>query len=206
MSALNPASIEGQQLAETPSMNLSRYKHPRSFGYLFARFLWSCVQLPFWPKIPRKLSFLRIGLLRLFGADIGRGCFIASGARIWVPWNLRLGDFSWIGDGADIYNLAPISIGPNAVVSQRAYLCSASHDYTRPDFPLYSKPITVGPSAWVASQAFIAPGVNVGDGAVVGACSVVTKDVPAWTVCAGNPAKFIKIRTLDEHPCQAVRR
>ncbi len=93
--------------------------------------------------------------------------------------------------------IAPIRIAANSVVSQRAYLCTASHDYTKSNFPIYSMPITVGASAWIAAAVFVAPGINVGEGAVVGACSVVTKDVPPWTVCAGNPCRVIKLRRLD---------
>jgi putative colanic acid biosynthesis acetyltransferase WcaF len=142
------------------------------------------------------MSPVRIGLLRLFGAKIDRRCLVGS-ARIWIPWNLSMGEFAAIGDGAEIYNLAPIRIGANSVVSQRAYLCTASHDYTKSNFPIYSLPITVGASAWIAAAVFVAPGINVGEGAVVGACSVVTKDVPSWTVCAGNPCRVIKPRRLD---------
>jgi putative colanic acid biosynthesis acetyltransferase WcaF len=108
-----------------------------------------------------------------------------------------MGEFSAIGDGAEIYNLAPVQIGANSVVSQRCYVCTATHDYTQPDFPIYSLPITLRSSVWIAASVFVAPGVTVGEGAVVGACSVVTKDVPAWTVCAGNPCKIIKRRQLN---------
>jgi putative colanic acid biosynthesis acetyltransferase WcaF len=165
----------------------------RRIGYLLKRFLWSCVQLPFWPKMPRILSPLRIMILRLFGARIGRGCVVGS-ARIWVPWNLELQESAAIANGAEIYNLAPVRIGAHSVVSQGSYLCTATHDYTKPDFPLYSKEIIVGSNSWIAADAFIAPGITVGEGSVVGARSVVTKDVPPWTVCAGNPCRFIKER------------
>jgi len=107
-------------------------------------------------------------------------------------------EFSAIGDSVEIYNLAPIRIGANSVVSQRSYLCTATHDYTKSNFPINSLPITVGASAWIAAAAFVAPGINVGEGAVVGACSVVTKDVPPWTVCAGNPCRVIKPRRLED--------
>jgi putative colanic acid biosynthesis acetyltransferase WcaF len=187
---------------ETPSgiqagVRLSEYKSPRHWHYMVRRLLWSSVQLPFWPKMPRRLSPLRIALLRLFGARIGRNCRVDA-ARIWVPWNLQMDDWSVIGGSAEIYNLAPVSIGANAIVSQRAYVCTATHDYTRADFPLYSRPVTIEASAWVAAGAFIAPGVHVGEGSVVGACSVVTKDVPAWTICAGNPCRPIKPRILQD--------
>jgi putative colanic acid biosynthesis acetyltransferase WcaF len=143
------------------------------------------------------LNPLRIALLRLFGAKIARRCLVGN-ARIWIPWNLEMGEFAAIGDGAEIYNLAPVQIGANSVVSQRTYVCAATHDYTKPNFPLYSLPITIGHSAWIAAGVFVAPGITVGEGAVVGAFSVVTKDVPAWTVCAGNPCRVIKTRKLDD--------
>ena len=180
-----------------PSVRLSEYKSHRSWRYLLRRFLWSCVQLPFWPKMPRRLSPLRIFLLRLFGARIGRSCRVDS-ARIWLPWNLEMDEWSVIGGSAEIYNLAPVRIGANSIVSQQAYLCTATHDYTRADFPLDSNPITIEASAWIAAGVFIAPGITVGEGAVVGACSVVTKDVPPWTVCAGNPCRTIKPRALKD--------
>lgn len=178
-------------------VKLSTYRDRKPAIYLLKRLLWSCVQILFWPKMPRRLSPLRIALLRAFGAQIGRNCLV-GGARIWVPWNLHMGEFSAIGSGAEIYNLAQVRVGANSVISQRAYLCTATHDYTKSDFPLYSRPITIGASAWIAACAFIAPGIKVGEGAVVGACSVVTKDVPPWTVCAGNPCRIIKHRQLDQ--------
>ena len=176
-----------------PAVTLAAEKSSKRFGYLLKRLLWSCVQFLFWPMMPRVLSPLRIMLLRVFGARIGAGCMVGS-ARIWIPWNLEMDEFAVVANAAEIYNLAPVWIGANSVISQRTYLCTATHDYTKPDFPLYSRAITVGAGAWIAACAFVAPGVNVGEGAVIGACSVVTKDIPSWTVCAGNPCRVIKSR------------
>lgn len=181
----------------SPGVRLREYRSQSDWRYRLKRLPWACVQFLFWPKSPRVLSPLRIFLLRLFGARIGRNCRV-DGARIWLPWNLELGEWSVIGGSAEIYNLAPIRIGTNTVVSQRAYLCTATHDHSRADFPLYSKPITIGDSAWIAAGVFLAPGVRVGEGAVVGAYSVVTKDVPPWMVCAGNPCRPLKARVLND--------
>lgn len=179
-----------------PTVTLENYSHPRPIGYLAKRGLWACFQPVFWPGTPRKLSGFRIALLRLFGARIGRRSMVAGGVRVWEPWNLEMGNYCVLGDGVEVYNLALIRIGSNSVISQRSYLCSATHDYSDPSFPLYSRPIEIGSSAWVAAGVFVGPGVTIGEGAVVGACSVVTKDVPPWMVCAGNPCRPIKPREL----------
>jgi putative colanic acid biosynthesis acetyltransferase WcaF len=107
-----------------------------------------------------------------------------------------MGDHSCLSENVDCYSVDEITIGTQAVVSQGAFLCCASHDITSPIMELTYKPIVIGPQAWVAAKAFVGPGVRIGEGAVVGACAVVTKDVDPWTVVAGNPAKFIKKRVI----------
>lgn len=105
---------------------------------------------------------------------------------------------SCLADGVDCYNVASIRLGPRALVSQRSFLCSATHDYNNREFPLVIKPIVIEAEAWVAAEAFIGPGVTVGAGAVVGARSCVTKDVEAWTVVAGNPSRVVKHRRRSD--------
>ncbi|MHB8174815.1 MAG: putative colanic acid biosynthesis acetyltransferase [Nitrospirota bacterium] len=135
-------------------------------------------------------------MLWAFGARIGKGAHPHSSAKIWAPWNLEMGDHSCLGNRADCYNAAKIIIGAHATVSQYSYLCSASHDYERTDMPLITAPIVIGDGAWITADVFVAPGVTVGEGAVVGARSSVFKDVEPWTVVAGNPARFIKKREM----------
>lgn len=135
-------------------------------------------------------------LLRLFGAKISDTVNVYASATIFMPWNLEMKEYACIGPEVDCYNAAPIVIGNNAVVSQRTYLCTASHDISLASHPQIEKPIIIGDRAWVAAEAFIGPGVTVGEGAVVGARAAVFKDVEPWTVVGGNPARVIKTRTI----------
>ena len=116
---------------------------------------------------------------------------------ITYPWKITIGDFSWIGDDVVLYSLGEIKIGANAVVSQKSYLCAASHDYTKEDFPIWSKKVTIEDECWLGTDVFVAPGVTVGKGTVVGARSSVYKDLPEAKVCMGNPATVIKDRVYE---------
>ena len=113
-----------------------------------------------------------------------------------MPWNLEIGDYSAIGEDALIYNLGKVTLGNNVTVSHRAHLCAGTHDYTEATLPLLKPPITLADNVWVCAQAFIGPDVVIGEGGVVGAAAVVTKNVGSWSVVAGNPAVFIKKRVL----------
>src|SRR5690606_6880132 len=112
--------------------------------------------------------------------------------------NLSMGDYATLADDVDCYCVAPIRIGANTTVSQYTYLCAATHDFEDPRFPLRPAPITTGRDCWVAACCFVAPGVSIGDGAVVGARSSVFKDLPAWKVCTGTPAKPVRDRVIKE--------
>jgi len=109
-----------------------------------------------------------------------------------------MGEHSCLANDVDCYCVAPIVLGAHSIVSQYSYLCTATHDYTDPGFPLIARPITIGAHAWVAAGAFVGPGVTVGEGAVIGARSATFKDVPPWAVVAGNPARKIKDRVLTK--------
>lgn len=164
-----------------------------------ARLAWNIMYFVlFRPTPPRCLRNWRLLLLRLFGAKVGQGCVVYPSCKIWAPWNLTLGDYVCLSADVDCYCVAPISIGSKVCVSQRAFLCTASHDISHPENRLIYAPINIASFVWVAAQAFVGLGVTIGEGAVVGACAVVTKDVDPWTVVAGNPAKVIKKRVLSE--------
>ncbi len=161
-----------------------------------ARTLWGIVWLFLYRPTPKCLHGWRRLLLRCFGAKIGRGTFPYASVKIWAPWNLEIGDHSALAEEVDCYCVDRVVIGSHVTVSQYSFLCTASHDYEDPHMALITAPITIGDGAWVAADAFIGPGVNVGEGAVVAARASVFRDVPPWTVVAGNPAKVIKERRL----------
>jgi putative colanic acid biosynthesis acetyltransferase WcaF len=143
---------------------------------------------------PRPCFAWRRFVLRLFGAQVGAQVHIYGSATIYFPWNLRIGDWSAIGEGALIYNLGLVTIGARATISHGAHVCAGTHDYLKPDLPLLKPPIEIRDQAWICADAFLGPGVVVGEGAVVGARAVVVKDVEPWTVVAGNPARFVRKR------------
>lgn len=158
------------------------------------RLLWAVVYTLCFSYSPKPLHGWRNFLLRCFGAKIGNGVHVYPKVKIWAPWNLRIEDQAGIANGAILYSQSKITIGKRAVISQGAHICAGSHDYTHPGFPLFAKPIVIGDFAWVAAETFIHPGVSIGEGCVVGARSVVSKDMPAWMVCVGFPCQPIKPR------------
>lgn len=137
-------------------------------------------------------------VLKCWGAQIGKGSIVHASAQIWAPWNLQVGLQTCIGPHSIIYNPGKVILGNKVAISQYAYLCTATHDYTSPRHTLYWRDIVVDDFAWVAARAFIAPGVHVGERAIIGACSVMTKDAEPWGIYAGNPAKFLKKRELKD--------
>lgn len=139
----------------------------------------------------------RVLLLRMFGMkDEGNVGFYPS-VKVWAPWNLKLGSYVAIDDEVNLYSAAKITIGTKVAISREAFVCTASHDITKPIRPLITAPITICDGVWIGARATVLPGVTIGEGAVVAAGAVVTKDVEPWTVVGGNPAKFIKKRVIS---------
>jgi putative colanic acid biosynthesis acetyltransferase WcaF len=159
-----------------------------------ARLVWGIVWLLLYRTSPRPMHGWRTMLLRLFGASMGPNCHFYPGSKVYAPWNLTCADQVTAGDGVEIYNPAPMRMGSHVILSQGAYLCGATHDYDDPGFPLLAYEMELGAYAWVCAKACVAPGVKVGEGAVLGLASVATKDLEAWTVYAGAPAVRVKER------------
>lgn len=143
---------------------------------------------------PPPLHGWRRGVLRAFGAKVGRGVRIYGSTRVWYPPNLVLGDHVVIGWQVNLYNQGMVTIEDYAIVSQYSHIVAGTHDIDDPHFQLQVRPIRIGRYAWVASGAFVGPGVTVGEGAVLGARGVAFRDLSAWTVYRGNPAVEIKKR------------
>ena len=159
------------------------------------RQLWNTVYWTMFRFSPRPCHAWRALLLRLFGAQLGKGCHVYPAAKIWAPWNLFLGDQVGVGDGVTLYSMDKIAIGDRAVISQGAFLCGGTHDYNSPNFQLVGRPIEIGPQAWVCAEVFVHPGVVIPEGAVVGARGVVTSSLlKSWTVYAGNPCREVGTR------------
>ena len=158
---------------------------------------WQLVKCIFFKPVFPWPSAVKVGLLRLFGAQVGQGVCIKPQVNIHLPWKLSIGDHAWIGEEAFLLNFEPLSIGSNSCISQRAFLCGGNHDYRDPAMKYRNGPITIGDGAWVGAQVFVGPGVAIGVDAVVTAGSIVTKGLPEGQVCSGNPCVPVKARWED---------
>ncbi|EKD88191.1 MAG: hypothetical protein ACD_35C00013G0002 [uncultured bacterium] len=160
--------------------------------------LWWIVQATFFRISPQFLYEWRNIILRSFGAKIGKGVKIRPTTKITYPWNLEVGNHSWIGDDCTIYNLGKIRIGNHVALAHQVYLCTGMHDYTDIRFSIYAKEITIEDEVWLPNDVFIGPGVTIGKGVVVGARSTVLDDLPEGMICYGYPAKPIKPREIKQ--------
>lgn len=185
--------------------DLSKFKVPMEFRGKPAWFvqLWWLVQSTLFGLSPQFLYGWRRFLLRVFGAQIGKGVLVRPSARITYPWKVSIGDYSWIGDDAVLYSLGEIQIGSHAVVSQRSYVCTGTHDSGMLTFDILARKIVIEDEAWIATDVFVGPGVTIGRGTVVGARSSVYKELPSMVVAVGTPAKPIRKREIAEdiRPC-----
>ena len=179
--------------------NDNLYKNKLSKKNKIGRLLWWWVYILLFRPSGMPFSFCykwRNMLLRLFGAKIAKTAAVHASARIWAPWNLEMDEYACIDDNVDVYSVNRIVLGKHATVSQKAFLCTASHNIYSKEHELTNAPIVIGDNAWVAAGAFVGMGVVIGEGAVVGARAAVFKDVEAWSIVGGNPAVFIKKRII----------
>lgn len=191
-------------LGASPWVDLRTYHEPGydAGGGRLKMLVWWLVQAVCFPLSPHFAHGFRRWLLRQFGAQIGEGVRIRPTARFTYPWNVTIGDYSWVGDDAVLYSLEKITIGEHCVVSQKSYLCTGSHDISDSRFGLVTGEVVIENGAWVAMDCFVGPAVTIGANAVVGARSSVFRSLPAEMICMGTPCKPVKKRPniVSEHP------
>lgn len=175
-----------------------RYASPWTLGHRIKTAIWVLVCMVLFRPTPKPCNPWRLLLLKLFGAEIHGTPFVDASCDIKYPWHLTLHDRACIGPRADIYNLGRITLREGCTVAQQVYLCTGTHDLEDIHLPLVTAPIEIGANAFVGVRALVMPGVTIGEGAVVGGGSVVTKSVAPWTIVAGNPAKALKERKRFE--------
>ena len=178
--------------------NLKGFKLPHNFRGKPAWIaqLWWLVQDTIFRYSPQCLYGWRRFLLRLFGAQIGKKVIIRPTVKVTYPWKLIIGDYSWIGDEVTLYTLGEIEIEDNVVISQKSYICTASHDHTSQNFDIFNKKVIIKTKVWLATDVFVAPGVTIEKGVVVGARSSVFKNLPEMMICYGSPAEPKKRRDI----------
>lgn len=160
--------------------------------------LWWVVRgIFFFSRIPLP-SAIKVFWLRAFGAKVGRGVVVRSRVNVTFPWRLECGDYSWIGDEVLILSLAPVKIGSHVCISQRAFLCTGSHDFASSRFTLVTAPITIGDGSWVCAQSFIGPGVELGAGSRCLPCAAVSRSVAAGGTVGGVPARPVRTATDED--------
>ncbi len=194
-------NLPGAEPATAPaSVELSRFStgnFDRGAGAL-KEGLWLFASLLLFQLCPFALSALKRAVLRAFGGRIGRGVVIKPQVKITFPWKLEIGDHVWLGEECWLLNLEKISIGSNVCISQRAFLCTGSHDYKSSTFDLIVKPIAVEDGAWLGAGCWVGPGVKIGSHAVLTAGSVATRDLDRWWIYRGNPAEAAKQRDMQK--------
>ena len=189
--------------ASDTSGKLSDRRYMRLGGYVAAGFdrgrplwleaIWQVTQIVL-VSSPFSCSALRVGVLRLFGAKIGRGVRIKPGVRVKFPWRLEIGNDCWIGEDVWFDNLAAIRLGNDCCVSQAAYLCTGSHDWRKPGFDLLARSIMLEDEVWLSARSVVGPGVTAGRGAVLGLGSIATHDLLPGYIYQGAPATPVKRR------------
>jgi putative colanic acid biosynthesis acetyltransferase WcaF len=184
-------------------IDISNKPSPHSLKNRVMRVLWALVYRTLFRMSPKPCHRWRARLLRMFGGNVSMKARVYPRARVWGPWNLTMDDYATLADDVDCYCVTDITIGAHTTVSQYSYLCGATHDHEHENFLLTPRPIRIGSQCWIAADVFVAPGVSIGDGTVVGARSSVFGDLPEWKVCVGTPARPVSDRVIQDKQADA---
>lgn len=182
------------------TVDLSRFKNPEfdRGASLIHEAIWLLLRQCVFLSSPLKTYRLKRVILKTMGAKLGKGFICKPRVTMTFPWKFRTGDHCWIGDDVCILNLDTVTLGSHVCISQRAFLCTGSHDWSDPAFGLIHRPITIEDGAWICANVFVGPGVRIGRNTVVTAGSVVASDLPPNMICSGNPCVPVKPRVLRE--------
>ncbi len=187
----------------SPKVDLSQYRNPEDLDKgrsILIRALWHVVNAVVLQSPLNPSSKLKIMVLRMFGAKIGRGCVLKPSMNIKSPWYLTVGDYCFLGERVWIDSLAPVTLGNNVCISQDVYLCCGNHDWTDPHFGKTVKPIIVEDGVWIATRATVLSGVTLRSHSVIAAGAIMSKDSEPYRIYAGNPAEPVKIREIISKP------
>jgi putative colanic acid biosynthesis acetyltransferase WcaF len=179
--------------------DLSLFKVPGSFRgrSKITVQLWWIIQDTLFSWSPQFLYGWRAFLLRLFGAEIGKNVKIRSTVKITYPWKVKIGDYTWVGDDCVLYSLGDITIGSHVAIAHKVYFNTGGHEYGRKTFDIFFRPVVIEDECWITNDVYVAPGVTIGRGTIIGARSSVLKDLPPGKICVGTPAHPIKDRPFE---------
>ena len=189
-----------ERLKQVNEAQDSTYESPFSLKARIGKYLFFIIWALTCRLTPSQFNPWRLLVLRCFGTTISGRPYVAASAEITMPWNVTLDHRACVAPGTTLYSLGPIRLRERSTIAQHSYVCTGSHDVSVPTLPLTVGAIDVGADVLVFAKTFIAPGVVIGTGAVIGAASVVTKDMPEWTICAGNPCRPIRPRKFEGRP------
>jgi len=179
--------------------DLASFRNPKGFRGRSAVTvqLWWIIQSTLFRLSPQFMYPWRRFLLRLFGAKIGKGVLIRPGVKVTYPWKLTIGDYVWVGDGTELYTLAPITIGSHVAIAQDVAIITGSHRFRQMSFDIYALPIRIENECWLCAGSFVHQDVVVRRGSVIGARAVVQKSTEPFSVNAGFPARKVGDRSPE---------
>lgn len=196
---MNNDKLNRAELVRTIKVDLSKYDNSwYQPGNKLKRAAWFVMNVLFFNNSMALLNGFKIFLLRVFGANVGKGVVIKPSVNIKYPWKLTIGDYCWIGEDVWIDNLTTVTIGSNCCLSQGAMLLTGNHDFSKETFDLQVKPITLEDGVWIGAKSVVCPGIYCESHTVLAVSSVATTRLIAFNIYQGNPAAAVKIRSLNQ--------